>query len=482
MHEVQRPGTVVDRHVTPASLEDALALLARLGESGRVIAGGTDLLPELDRRQRPDVHTLIDITRLAGLDQIEWTDDGRVRIGPLVTHNQVISSDLAWEALTPLAQACREIGSPQLRNRATVVGNLVTGSPANDTITALRALGTMLVIRKVDGERRVDLANFHLGVRRSVLAHDEMIVGIEVDPLPETARSVFVKSGLRAAQSISVVHMAVVVTFDGSAVSEARILLGSVAPTIVRAVEAERLLIGSTCDDATIERVASAVQACVTPIDDSRAPAAHRTHLLGVMTTRAIRAIRDGDMAPPDRPVLLSPTGTAHSAGPSADHTRSDSVTAVVNGQEITAAGAAGTNLLDWLRDHAGPAAGRSLTGTKEGCAEGECGACTVLLDGAAVMSCLVPAARVHGSQIVTVEGLAVDGVLHPLQQAFIDRSSVQCGFCIPGFIVAGAALLDEVGSPTPDDILEGLSGNLCRCTGYYKIIEAVEQAAGTIA
>jgi CO/xanthine dehydrogenase FAD-binding subunit len=407
MHEVQIPGTVVERHVVPGSIDQTLALLAQSGHRARLVAGATDLIPELHRRQRPGVDTLIDISRLAGLDAIGWTDEGRVRIGALVTHNQVVASDLAWSELTPLAQACREVGSPQLRNRATVVGNVVTASPANDTITPLRALGATLIIRSVRGTRTVDLADFHMGVRRSVLADDEMVVAIDVEPLPETARAVFVKSGLRAAQAISVVHMTVILTFDGVAVSSARILLGSVAPTIVPAPSAESLLVGSVLDDETIERAAAAVAGSVTPIDDIRAPASHRIHLLGVMTRRALTALRDGELAPRDRPVLLSATGTANLPGPGSDHGRHDPITATVNGTVVTASEAVGNTLLDWLRDHAGRASDLSLTGTKEGCAEGECGACTVMLDGAAVMSCLIPAARAEGSEITTVEGLS---------------------------------------------------------------------------
>jgi len=121
------------------------------------------------------------------------------------------------------------------------------------------------------------------------------------------------------------------------------------------------------------------------------------------------------------------------------------------------------------------------LTGTKYCCGTGECGACTVLIDGKPVLSCLTLAVLADGKNILTIEGLARDGRLHPIQQAFVERGSIQCGFCTPGMIMSAKALLDSNPNPGREEIKEALSGNLCRCTGYTKIIEAVEEAAKTL-
>lgn len=131
----------------------------------------------------------------------------------------------------------------------------------------------------------------------------------------------------------------------------------------------------------------------------------------------------------------------------------------------------ANRRLLDVLREDFG------LTGTKEGCSVGECGACTVIMDGNAVNSCLILIGQVEGSEILTVEGLEKDGQLHPLQERFLEKGAVQCGFCTPGMLMSAYALLEQNQTPSQDDIKEAIEGNLCRCTGYKQIIEAIDPA-----
>ena len=143
-----------------------------------------------------------------------------------------------------------------------------------------------------------------------------------------------------------------------------------------------------------------------------------------------------------------------------------------VNGEEVFAEVASNSTLLCFLREELG------LTGTKEGCGAGECGACTIILNGKAVNSCLVMALEAAEGQVYTIEGEAKDGHLSNLQQAFINENGLQCGFCTPGMIMAARALLNKNSNPNRDEIIEAMQGNLCRCTGYESIIESVEAAS----
>jgi xanthine dehydrogenase iron-sulfur cluster and FAD-binding subunit A len=514
-------------YYTPTSVDEALRLLAEHGPEARIIAGGTDLLIELQRGVR-QARVLIDVTRIYNLDQVQLDRDGLVHVGPTVTHNLAYASDLLVEHGFPLALACWRVGTPQLRNRGTIAGNLITASPANDTIAALWVLDGRLTLQSARGERTLSCADFYQDVRQTALAPDEMVTDIAFPALDANQRGTFAKLALRRTHAISVVNAAAVLTFASSplrggggdslpTVTRARITLGSVAPTVIRAPEAEGALVGAPL---SVERIAEAAElaaqatAC---IDDIRAGADYRRQIVSVLVRRALAALRDGSTGlttggstglttggstglttggsaglttggstglttgptelPPDQPMLWGRTDGRwrRLAGKTVCHRDGglEPIECTVNGRNVVVQGANGKTLLEMLRDDLG------LTGTKEGCAEGECGACTVWMDGIAVLACLTPAPRAHGTHVVTVEGLAQGEELHPIQQAFIDEGAVQCGYCTPGFIMAGANLLEEIPHPTREQIVAGLTGNLCRCTGYTKIVRAVERAAG---
>lgn len=464
-------------YFSPASLDETLQLLAQYRERARLIAGGTDLIIEIDRGLRsPEV--VIDISRLSGLDTVTLDSRNRIHLGPLVTHNQVVGSRLCADYAFPLVKACWEIGAPQIRNRATVAGNLITASPANDTITPLWALNGAVILQSVRGRRVLSFDRFFKGVRQTALAPDEMLVDIFFPAMAGDQIGTFLKLGLRRAQAIAIVNVAVVLTMLADTVTQARITLGSVAPTIIRSTEAERFLTGKVLTRDVIARAGVLAAQTITPISDVRGSAEYRRYMTETLTRHALEALADGterDTLPP-KPVMLWGKTTGH-FGEKPDQllTHSDSdndpIITTINGEKRTIYGGNDKTLLRMLRENA------NLVGTKEGCAEGECGACTVFLDDIAVMSCMVPAPRAHGSKIVTIEGLAQDNLLHPVQQAFIDEGAVQCGYCTPGFIMSGASLMNECQHPTRDEMKQAITGNLCRCTGYYKIVQALEKA-----
>lgn len=452
----------------PTSLAGALSLLRECGSEARVVAGGTDVLVELQRDIKP-TSTLIDISGLRELRYVNVEDEW-IAIGGLASYNDVLAVRQMREAALPLVQACVEVGAPQIRARATIAGNLITASPANDTIVPLIAMGAQLRLAAMDGERTVDIDEFFTGFRATILRSDELVREIRVRRLRANERGIFLKLGLRRAQAISVISLAAVVSFEGGLVNGVRIALGCLAPTVVRARSAESALIGQVLDERTIASAAKAALDDVRPIDDVRGSAAYRSIVLGALMERALLRIarNECDNGLPQRHVLLDSGDEEHLDVGEFRGT----IIANVNGKRSEIRDAESKTLLNALRENLG------LTGAKEGCAEGECGACTVWLDGKAVMSCLVPAAQAHGRNVVTIEGLSDGRRLHPLQQAFVDCGAVQCGFCIPGMLMAGAKLLQELDAPELGDHQRAISGNICRCTGYRKILDAMIAAA----
>jgi xanthine dehydrogenase iron-sulfur cluster and FAD-binding subunit A len=463
-------------------INEVIDVLAEREERARVIAGGTDLLLEIERRVRKGIDTLIDISRIPDLDRINLDHEEYIHLGPLVTHNHCIASKLIINNALPLAQAASEVGAPQIRNRGTIAGNLITASPANDTITPLIAMNAEVVLQSQGDKRIVPLHEFYTGVRKIVMYPDEMLIDIRFRRLSENQRGQFYKLGLRRAQAISLVNAACVLKFEENPIDSvkdliiqnATITLGAVAPTIIRATDAEEYLVGKVLTDETIESASQLAQQAAMPIDDVRSSRDYRSAMVRVCVLRALRAILRGDIVYDrlEHPVLLWGNKIHKEVSKFTEsfwHSDATPIITRVNGKQYIFKSGHRKTLLRLLREDAG------LIGTKEGCAEGECGACTVFLDGKAVMSCLVPAARAHGAEIITIEGLGQKDDLHPVQQAFIEYGAVQCGYCTPGFIMSAAKLFEENPHPSHDQIKQAITGNLCRCTGYYKIVDAIE-------
>ena len=462
-------------YTNATSIEQVIQILGDKKERARVVAGGTDLILELERGVRKGIETLVDVTRIPKLDQITIDEDDIIHLGALVTHNDCAGSKLIRTRAYPLARAAWEVGAPQIRNRGTVAGNLITASPANDTITPLMALGASVTLVSTRGERTIPLSEFYTGVRKNVMQADEMLVDISFPALTETQRGTFIKLALRRAQAISLVNAAIILNLKEDTVKSAVITLGAVTPIIIHAVEAEKYLTKKKLNEKNIAHAAELAMQAARPIDDVRGSAAYRREMVRVITKRGLTPIRGGNEqgGMPKKPVLL--TGKKQKSEnkiQSSVEFPASAIETTINGKNYSFNSGHSKTLLRLLREEG------MLTGTKEGCAEGECGACTVFLDGKAVMACLVPAPRAHGAEIITVEGLANGNKLHPVQNAFVEHGAVQCGYCTPGFLMSAAKLLEEKASPTHNEIEQAITGNLCRCTGYYKIVKAIETAS----
>jgi xanthine dehydrogenase iron-sulfur cluster and FAD-binding subunit A len=466
-----------NRYVNASSIDEVLNLLSANPGKAKLIAGGTDLMLEIEKGIYPHNEIVVDISRIAGLDEISSDSDGTIHLGPMVTHNHVVKSEIIHKYAPLLAEACYSVGSPQIRNRGTIAGNLVTASPANDTISPLMALDAQLTLQSKTGKRVVKLSDFYTGVRRTILQPDEMVVDIAFTGLKDNQKSTFTKYALRKAQAISLVNTSIIIDLEVRKIQKTSITLGAVAPVIIHAQKTEAFLTGKEFSASLLTEAAEKVKEDVSPISDIRSSADYRTQIAAIIVRRGLEKLVEDNAhtsVPADPVVLWGKTAPNHAKLVS-KREYSDEKTDIrtrINGKEFVFSSGAHKSLLHLLRDEAG------LVGTKEGCGEGECGACTAYLDGVAVMSCLVPAARADGAEIVTIEGISGKGELHPVQEEFIKEGAVQCGYCTPGFIMSAVKLFEEKQTPDLDEIKMAITGNLCRCTGYYKIVKAIENVA----
>ncbi|MDD2521494.1 MAG: FAD binding domain-containing protein [Anaerolineaceae bacterium] len=455
----------------PETVDHVIDLLSQAGSQTKIIAGGTDLMVEIRDGKWQTLEDVIDITRVRDLDAIYQDGDGLVHIQANVTHNDVLRSELIRQTASPLYQACYRVSSPQLRNRATVVGNLVTASPANDTIPPLMAMDASLVLVSKRGERQVRLNEFYPGLRKTAKQPDELVREIVFKPLKTSQKGSFIKQALRKTQAIATLNCCVILDMQDDLIVDAVVTMGSVAPTVIHALGAEEFLRGKLLSAETARRASELAALDTRPITDVRGGADYRQYMMQVIVEDALMELVENrqDEKVPINPVTLS-QGAGWRAVPDGEWDQAH-IETTINGQTLQFAGDFKGTLLNFVRERVG------YSGSKPGCEEGECGACTMYLDGKAVVSCLVPAPRAHMANITTIEGLAEEGQLHPVQTEFINHGAVQCGYCTPGFVMAAAKMMEEKPHPSEDEIKDAISGNLCRCTGYYKIIQAIEAA-----
>ena len=271
----------------PESLADAVDLAARFGGEASFLAGGTDLIVQIERGRVAPRH-VIGLGRVPGLAGIEV--NGRITLGARVTHRAIEQTPALAGPLRCLVEGAEVIGGHQVRNVATIGGNLVNASPAADLVPCLLALDGVVTLVGPGGEREVPIERVLLGPNRTARRPDELVTRVDLPALPPRAATAFLKAGRRRAREISGVCVAARLDLDATLARclEARVVLGAVAPTAVRAHAAERLLEGQPVGGEAFRRAAEAAQEACRPIDDVRASAGFRQHLVGVLVRRAL--------------------------------------------------------------------------------------------------------------------------------------------------------------------------------------------------
>ena len=274
-------------YAEPTSLEEAFAILGR-NEGARILAGGTDLVLGM-RERKFEPRVVVNIKRIPSLDRMKIDDHGGLRIGALVTINAIDSSDRVRTTFPILASAAHSLGSYQIRNRATVGGNLCNASPAADTAPPLIALGAVAKIAGPREERIVKLEDFFVGPGRTALSKDEILVEIDVPNPPRGSYGAYLKHGPRNAMDIATVNAALMCTLSGHKCEDARIVLGSVAPTPMRARKAEKAIRGKPTDENTVRKAAELASEECSPISDVRASAEYRRAMVKAVVRRLFR-------------------------------------------------------------------------------------------------------------------------------------------------------------------------------------------------
>jgi xanthine dehydrogenase iron-sulfur cluster and FAD-binding subunit A len=434
-----------------------------------VFAGGTYLLVQM-KQERASPEVVVDISHLPDLAGSWWAADG-LHIGALTTIRDTRQLEVVRSHYQGLAEACAAFGSMQIQMTGTLGGNVCNGSPASDAVPALMAFDAQLVFARTGGERTLPLSRFLLAPGQPALQPGEVLARIVLPRPAERTGSAFIKIS-RVAADLAKASAAAVLVRDGDRIVDCKLAFGSVAPTVMRAEGAEAFLRGKRFSPELALEAGEMVMDEVSPIDDVRSTAWYRREVCKAITYDLLVAAWDRACeGPQPLPIaaVRSTTSRQVRAGRRVSKGQKAEISLRVNGERHRLWVAPNELLLNVLRDKL------ELTGSKYGCGIGECGACTVLIDGRPALSCLTLAVAVDGADILTVEGLqAPGGGLHPLQEAFLDHQAFQCGYCTPGVLMMSKALLDDLPAPGEEDVREYLRGNRCRCTGFVSIVRAV--------
>jgi carbon-monoxide dehydrogenase medium subunit len=462
----------------PATVTEAVELLSEEGVHSAVLAGGTFLLVQM-KMERTAPERLVNVAALPELSGIEGSDDG-LDVGGMTTIWELRNAAEVQRRYTALAEACAAFGSTQIQLTGTIGGNICNGSPASDTVPALVAFDAEVALTGPDGDRTMSVEEFLVGPGETAIDDGELLTSIHLPEPAEGTGSAFVKVS-RVRADLAKASAAATIVRDGDRVVDCRLTFGAVAPTVVRARSAEEMLIGERFSSELALHAGREAMENVSPIDDVRSSAEYRRRVVKALCHDALHAAweRAGERgsAAESSPARAEERRSRHEVerGTSLNPLHvmvgeRHSVALTVNGVEHELLVEPDELLINVLRERL------ELTGTKYGCGIGECGACTIQLDGVPALSCLTLAVAADGREVTTVEGLAgPHGELDPLQEAFIENAAFQCGYCTPGMLMMTKRLLAENPSPDEQDVRDYLKGNRCRCTGFAAIVRAVQ-------
>lgn len=460
-----------------ATLDEALALLESHAGKARVLAGGTDLMVMMKmERARPG--TVINISKIPGLGEVRANPDGSLSLGALVSIHTLATHPAVRARYPGLAEAAQSFGSTQIEMMGTVGGNLCNGSPAADTAPVLLALCADVILASKAGRRILPLEEFFRGPGKTALRQDELLVEVTIPAAQPGSTSVFLKAA-RVVADLAKASLAIAFTRDGEHIQACRVAMGSVAPVPVLLLKTAKALIGQDYAPELLAAAGKIAGEEISPIDDARSSAWYRRQIAGVLLQDAMAlaweraAERMGQRPALQSEMIAGKVGRR--PAPQSGTARAEELREIelnVNGRAQRVFVKPNELLLNVLREKL------QLTGSKYACGIGECSACTVQIDGQPMLSCLILAVSAAGKEIVTVEGLEQDGKLDLVQEAFIEHTAYQCGYCTPGILMTAKSLLGENPHPSEDEARQYLRGNHCRCTGYASIVRAVLGAA----
>jgi xanthine dehydrogenase iron-sulfur cluster and FAD-binding subunit A len=444
------------------------------------VAGGTDAMIRVKQKlwQPEALISLRWIEELCGIKKTGTFKARGLRFGSMTLWREVETNSFVQKHLPALAEAASQVANPQIRNVATLGGNLCNAAPSADGAPPLMVMEAVLTIAGPDGVRDVSILDFFQGPGQHCMGSAEVLTAITIPEMPVHTGMAFLKSG-RVSQDIALANVAVCVQMENGVCIKCRVSAGAVGPVPMRLQGVEAFAEGREITSDLLLEIQDKAAGEVTPITDVRSTEIYRRTVTGVMVKRALeQALEQIKQKTENQDVAVSDSETSHMdrAQPTVglyDSPLRKLIRFNLNGHDVEAEVASHKRLSNVLRDTFG------FTGTKEGCGQGECGACTVLVDGESVNSCLYPAFEVDGKTVTTIEGLVGEGNrLDPIQAAFVENGGIQCGFCTPGMIMSTKAMLKQNPHPTEEEIRKGISGNLCRCTGYVQIVESIKQAA----